>query len=68
MDREPDRLEKGVRFGCGTLFGLIIGFVWAIQSALDFAVSWILLPLALALVCGFLAAKYGDDFWHKWLG
>jgi hypothetical protein len=65
MAREPSGLEKGVRFGCGVLFGLVLGVIVAFQFPLDTAVGWFVVLAVLGLVCGFLAAKYGDEFWHS---
>jgi hypothetical protein len=59
----PDTLEKGVRLGCGFLFGCFAGFL---------VVVWLLTWKAYYLLAGSLvggvlfalaALKYGDSFW-----
>jgi len=68
MDRGPDRQEKRIRFGCGFSFGLIIGFFVAVREFYSGGVSvLVLLSLAAAGVCGWLAVKYGDEFWRGFL-
>ncbi len=67
LQNEPNRLEKGVRFGCGGLLGLCLGIYYAFhyhQGSLGGILSII---LALILLCGILAARYGDQFWEKFL-
>ena len=59
----PDRLEKGIRLGCGFVFGCFIGFLVALQflawDGLNFGVG----VLVGGLVCAFSALRYGDRFW-----
>ncbi len=63
---KPDPVEKKIRFGCGFLFGLIIGFFESarILSSSDSAEFLFLLTVIVALVCGWLATKFGDRFWQ----
>ncbi len=65
-EQKPDLLEKKIRFGCGFLFGLVIGFFEfaRILYSTDSAGFLILLTVMLAPVCGLLAIKFGDRFWH----
>jgi hypothetical protein len=65
---EPDPMEKRIRFGCGFLFGLVIGLfefarVLYTSAGLVVAVS----AVSAALVCCWLAMKYGDRFWTELL-
>lgn len=64
-----DREAVGVRFGCGALFGLIVGLgsIYSLPSVGPV----IAVAVALALVCGGLSARYGERFWSsasRWLG
>lgn len=64
---KPDKLEKGIRFGCGALFGVLIGvksFVY--HFFMGDADPDIYVVVTVALVCGLLAMKMGDRFW-MWL-
>jgi hypothetical protein len=58
--------ELNFRFGCGAIFGLVTGFIGAAR--------WISSPTWLeligymvgnALICGWLAREFGDDFWRR---
>lgn len=69
MEDKPDRIEKGIRFGCGTIFGLMFGVYLALRYLRpaiihDFG-SGIVLIGFIALVCGLLAVKLGDGFWDS---
>ncbi len=64
MKNEPDRLEKGIRFGCGGLLGAAIGFLFVIDW-LPVSYGRVLAACGVgAVVCGMLATKHGDRFWH----
>lgn len=69
----PDGFEKGVRFGCGFVFG---GILLVLALARDFFSTaspfWIAAGTG-AVLCGLLAIRYGDrfyramlDFWQRW--
>ena len=69
MYNEPDKTEKSIRFGCGFIFGLVIGFFTAITYPIERWDIVLLIALSVAVVSGLLAKKYGDSFWHsikKW--
>ena len=57
--------ERGIRFGCGTFFGMLFGLIvvaiWQPDNPLLF-VSIIVIPLFLS---GFLALKTADPFWER---
>lgn len=62
---KTDRLEFWVRFVCGSLFGLFVGF-----RLMLYLFDLPTIPLALivggtVLGCGFCAARYGDEFWRS---
>lgn len=64
MQHPPDGLTKGIRFGCGVLFGLLIGLGILVKllPADTFAIMLLIgLP---SLVCGILAMQWGDSFWE----
>ena len=62
---EPDRTEKGIRFGCGFTFGLLVGFFTAARYIYQ-SVGWLAtVTFAVAILCGFLAMQYGDEFWYS---
>ncbi|OPY73021.1 MAG: hypothetical protein A4E64_02718 [Syntrophorhabdus sp. PtaU1.Bin058] len=63
-EMRPDRLEKGIRFGCGSLLGIGLGIIVFFRFFLGH-LSWIIPCLVGAVVCGFLAMRYGDNFWRK---
>lgn len=67
MKHKPDKLENGIRFGCGALFGLLVGIYAGINFFLidSELIAFIATVAAFACVCGFLAMKRGDRFWES---
>lgn len=66
MQEPPDNTGKSVRFGCGALFGAVVAGIaclWRISEQWPLAAFFV---VGAALVCGFLAVRYGDDFW-SWM-
>lgn len=61
-ERKPDRLEKGIRFGCGAMFGVLIGF-YLLLEFFDFESPGLILSSSF-FGCGFLAMVLGDRFWY----
>lgn len=59
----PDREEKVIRFGCGTLAGLVLGFGVAMKERVTSWGVFVGILLGMALVCGWLAMREGDKFW-----
>jgi hypothetical protein len=63
-ETEPGTLTKATRFGCGALLGVGVG--------LYFLAKWTIMSFGLAAAimiaavcgCGYLAMKYGDEFWY----
>ena len=60
-----------VRFGCGALIGVFVGFswMWWLSPFEGAAANWAIFGVAV-LLCAFLAVKYGDTFWTsilRWL-
>lgn len=65
VDMKPDKSEKRIRFGCGFVFGLIVGFFFTLSHIIETWGGVILIALSVAVVCGLLARRYGDDFWYS---
>ncbi|MBL9087193.1 MAG: hypothetical protein JNM10_08610 [Planctomycetia bacterium] len=66
--RTPDRLETGLRLGCGGLFGLLLGVVALGRFAFRVGVptlAYVGIPV-LVVVCALAAWRLGDDFYHRW--
>jgi hypothetical protein len=67
--KEPDSFEKSLRFGCGFVFGLFIGFLVAAQSIYH-SLGWLAtITFIVGVAFGLLAMRYGDKFWYsikKW--
>lgn len=65
-DSQPDPFEKKVRFGCGFLLGIVIGLAEVTRHAYEQTggVSFAVIA-SLGVLCGVLAMKYGDRFWHR---
>jgi len=61
---DPPRswLEFWVRFICGALLGGVFATLTWLRFFLLVQLAWIGIP-ALALLCAFGAARYGDNFW-----
>jgi len=59
--------EKRIRFGCGLLIGVVLGIMSAIYWSIANGWYFAALVAGVALVCGFLAMRYGDEFWYELL-
>lgn len=65
----PDRLDKGLRLGCGGLFGAFAGLLFVGRLFRHRIVGDAFLPLLAlgsvlgAVLCAGLALKKGDRFW-----
>jgi hypothetical protein len=65
VNRKPDGLEKGIRFGCGGLLGLLLGLRASLYFWVGEEVSLAVLIVVLAVVlCGFASMKMGERFWR----
>jgi hypothetical protein len=65
---KPDNSAKGIRFGCGFLFGLALGIALVARRYVLFYGSrgkTITFIIGVALVNGLVAMKYGDKFWNS---
>jgi len=65
----PGKAEKRVRFGCGFVFGLLVGGILSVRWYYEGGNSTAVAILVIALVFGFAALYFGDAFWRffsKW--
>lgn len=62
---KPDRMEKGVRLGCGGLAGLVAGLFAAVRVNPNDAVVFFGIILVLAVLFALGALGGGDEFWFK---
>ncbi|MCI0669437.1 MAG: hypothetical protein L0Y64_03130 [Myxococcaceae bacterium] len=63
----PDRLELGIRLGCGVAAGAIAGFYLASRLRLVSGLATAGVVVTMALVVGGLSRWFGDGFWSGWL-
>lgn len=62
------KVEKVTRFGCGALVGFFVGlYLIAKWTVMSFGVAAAIWTLAI-LACGYLAFRYGDEFWYSLFG
>ena len=61
----PDRFTKRLRFGCGFVFGGGIAFLVVLATLLKDSGSICAIVALAAVVSGFLAARYGQDFFLR---
>jgi len=68
--QNADSAEKGIRFGCGFVFGLLVGGISSLRWYYEAGNSTAVATIVIALVFGFAALRFGDVFWRwlaKWL-
>lgn len=66
--REAARPTFAVRFVCGAVLGIGLGFGAWVHSLPDAAPPVVFAIVAgTSVVCGLLAAFLGDRFWTEWL-
>jgi hypothetical protein len=58
---DPKTLERKLNFGCGAILGFAVLFFWCLNSVAGVAEA-LGLAAAAGLVCGFLAARFGQRF------
>lgn len=66
FEPKPDPLEQKVRFGCGSVLGLVLGLSLAVRWWPSTAGTLLLVVIG-ALLCGWMALKYGDGFWTNYV-
>jgi uncharacterized membrane protein YccC len=62
---KPDAFVKGLRFGCGFVFGALVAFFVALRVLAAFSGTFWAVVAGSAVVFGFLAMRYGDDLWRS---
>jgi len=65
MNDKLDKTTTVVRFGCGSLVGLVSGFVFAMQNFETSTRNTIIACAIFIILFGILAVRYGDRFWEK---
>lgn len=60
---DGDAFEKRVRFGCGFVFGLVSGGLFLVRVVAESLGVNAAGAVASALICGFLAMRFGERFW-----
>jgi hypothetical protein len=65
--KQPDAQEKQIRFGCGFVFGFLIGGLSSIRHAVSNGYSFLAFALLFGFIFGFAAMKNGDKFWNSLL-
>ena len=65
MNLKLDKTTIGVRFGCGSLVGLVSGFAYAMQTFETSTRNTIIASAVFVILFGALAVRYGDRFWEK---
>lgn len=67
-DPELGKAEKVTRIGCGALLGFVFGFYIVVKYSFESFGSAAAVITAAIWVCGYLALKYGDEFWYSIFG
>ena len=68
IENEPvtDKIEKGIRFGCGGLFGFALAAVGFLHGEFPENIKGsVILFIGFILFFGLMAMFKGDKFWHK---
>lgn len=61
----PDTLEKVIRFGCGFTFGALVFAGGSMTLAVASGQALLATVVAVGIVFGWLAMRFGDPFWHR---
>lgn len=64
-DDPPEWVAAAIRFTFGAVFGLIVGAGGFLFIPSHFWYLTVGVMVVLTIVCGFLAARYGDGFWES---
>ena len=66
-DPEPEPVVVKVRAVCGGLAGLVVaGVFWLQVGGLGHILTGLLFTVVPAVIA-YLAVKYGDTFWERWI-
>ncbi len=61
----PDARELRLRFGCGAIFGSLVGATCAFQLGSSTVTGLVLAALIGGSIAGTLARHFGDRFWSS---
>lgn len=68
-DPRMDRVEFWIRFVCGGMLGILMGWEWALSRSLrskEVSMTlWLAGTALFAVMFGILSARFGDPFWHS---
>lgn len=67
-DPEVGKAEKVTRFGCGALLGFILGLYIVVKYSFESFWCAVAVVIAAICTCGYIALKYGDEFWYSFFG
>ena len=66
-DPEPEPIVVKVRAVCGGLAGIVVaGVAWIRLGGLGPVLTGLLF-IGVPAVFGYLAIRYGDEFWERWI-
>lgn len=60
-----DRGENATRFGCGFVFGLVLGGFAAARVFYDSGYTVLAVTVFISTFLGILAMRYGDRIWYS---
>jgi len=64
MNEKLDKTEKNIRFGCGAIFGFLLGFNF-VYFGFSMHPARFVVGILAAIIFGILAVRYGDRFWER---
>jgi hypothetical protein len=60
---DPD--DSKIRVSCGVSFGLLLGTLICLLSLPEHWATWIVVAVGGGASCGYLALRFGDQFWYR---
>ncbi|HEY8877589.1 MAG TPA: hypothetical protein VIN03_08515 [Roseateles sp.] len=66
-DPEPEPIVVKVRAVCGGIAGLVVAAVFWVRLGGVGPIPTALLFIGVPAVIGYLAVKFGDQFWERWI-
>lgn len=67
-DPEVGKAERITRFACGALLGVVFGLITVVKYLSESVAGAVAVMTGAICVCGYLALKYGDEFWYAVFG
>jgi hypothetical protein len=65
MNEKQDTTTLGIRFGCGSLLGIVSGLSFAMHTFEPSTRNTIIACVVFMVLFGALAVRYGDRFWER---